>query len=157
MNRYVKRMLLKVAEKEGRNWIDEYLADPEKTMKTIDKEAPSAGFENLPTVSVQCGEAIFVEFLGEPEPKQTKDGKDIAYAKVKILAATPNGWDSENKQQINLNENTIASINLKRHANLFRGATALAPLTGKKLMIANMKDKVKTKKGSACDYRFVAL
>lgn len=156
MNIHVKRLLMKAAAKE-RNWMDEYQADPEKTMQTIDKTVPSTGFESHPLVSVQQGEAIFVEFKQEARLGKNKENKETAYADVIILAPTPNGWDSGEKRQINLNEGDVASINLKRHANLWRGAEAHAPLAGKRFMIANMQDKVKTKRGYACDYRFVVL
>lgn len=147
-------LILRMVAKE-RSWLEEAMADPEKAMAELEKQ-PVPGYENLPTVSVQPRTLIFVKFLGEPEPKVTKTGKNVAYASVELLAPTDQGWDPNAKERISLSKGEKCSINLKRHVGLWAAAQANAPLTEKSVCIANL-GKVKTKKGSACNYRWKEL
>jgi len=146
-----KATLLRKLEEEEPSWIEEWMADPDKALKEIKEEAP-AGFENLPLVSVQPKEVIFVEFLTDPVEKIGKDGREKAFANVEMLKGH-RGWNSQAKAEITLKTSEKAAINLKRHVVLWSNAQANMPLKGRRFAIGNL-GKVKTKLGSACDYRW---
>ena len=117
---------------------------------------PISGFENIPSVSVQDNDLIKVEFLGEPEQRITKDGKEVAYAIVKMLAPHV-GFDREKREEVNLKAGDKASINLKRHKILWMQTEKHVPLTGKTLIIG-VVGEIPTKRGKpAKDYRFKEL
>lgn len=147
-----KRYWFRRLAKEEKPWsVDEAMEDPEQLMEEMETESP--GFGNEPSVSVQTGEIIFVKFTGEPAEKIRKDGKEIAYAELELLK-DHEGWDGQTKKPVKVKKGAKAAMNLKRHAGLWRLMNERRPLTGRIFAIANMKQKIKTKKGTfACDYR----
>lgn len=136
-----------------------------KTTKTVVKDIfeelqelkeetePASGFENIPSVSVGDNDLIKVEFLSEPEQRTTKDGKEVAYAVVKMLAPHV-GFNRDKREEIELKKDDKAAINLKRHSTLWRQAERHKPLTGKKFIIG-IVGTLPTKRGQpAKDYRW---
>ena len=148
----MKIKTVKALKKETKH-VTDVTAEWEELKETTQ---PISGFENIPSVSVQDNDLIKVEFLGEPEQRKTKDGKEVAYAIVKMLAPHV-GFDREKREEVNLKAGDKASINLKRHKILWMQTEKHVPLTGKKLIIG-VVGEIPTKRGKpAKDYRFKEL
>ena len=134
--------------------LDDLMADAEATLK----DEPAAGMQaGLPSVSVGSIEnpkdilAVKFETDAVVEESKKEPGKFYAWAEVEMLYAHE-GWNSQDKEACDLQKGDHARINLCRHANLRNWFEKNKPLKGRSFIIGTL-GRVKTKKGSAFDYR----
>jgi len=110
--------------------------------KTLDvmRSQPRATYEKLPSLSVQAEVAVAVKFLGEVREK-SKDGKNFAFVNVELIEPAVL-WEKE-KANYEAPKGTKATMNIKRHADLYRSVMRLTndgkvPLQGQEVVIANL-------------------
>ena len=135
--------------------------------KTLDvmRSQPRQAYEKLPSLSVQPEVAIAVRFLGEPREK-SKDDQDFAFVNVELIEPAKL-WEKE-RGQYDAPAGTKATMNLKRHADLYRSVMRLTndgktPLNGQEVVIANVgkrtfkTDKAPRGKATGFEYRVMLL
>lgn len=148
------------ALKKSTKPVSGFTAEQEEiTTKELEKGTRAIMGENLPAVKVADDDLIKVEFLGEPQPKPTRFGTDVAYAVVKMLQAHV-GFikdQSGNDEEVNLKVGDKAGLNVYRHKALRLQAESHAPLTGKKFIIGIVGELPSKKGKPAKDYRWMPI
>ena len=140
--------------------LEQMMNDP---MAILEKEPPMGIGEGLPNISVgseeQPKDVISIKFLeSAPELKTStkpdRNGRFKNYAWINVEVLHPHeGYDCKAKQSVKLKVGDKATINLKRHANLWSWAKGVGDLKNRSFIIGTM-GIVKTSKGNkAFDYR----
>lgn len=133
--------------------------DNAATLDVIRKQ-PVQTYEKLPNLSVQPEVAVAVKFMNEPRDK-TKDEQDFAFVKVELIEPAI-VWTKENGQ-FEAPKGTKTTMNLKRHAGLYRAAMRISELkptglTDKEVVIANLGKRTfktpKAPRGTATGYEY---
>jgi len=133
-----------------------------KSAETLDvmRKQPAITYEKLPNLSVQPEVAVAVKFLGEPREKKKED-QEFAFVKVELVEPAI-VWEKE-KGQYEAPKGTKATMNLKRHASLYRNVMRLTkdgaePLKDKEVVIANLGKRTfetpKAPRGKATGYEY---
>lgn len=128
----------------------------------IAKKEPAIKYKKLPALSVQADVAVAVKCISEPR-ETTKQGKDYAWLDVELIE--PAIVYTKEEGEFEAVKGTEASMNLKRHAGLFRNFKRMfpegKPCVGVEIVIANLgKRKFETEEYgwvSGYDYRIMKL
>lgn len=134
--------------------LEDMMSDP---TATLSDEAPAGMSGGLPSVSVgsieEPKDIAAVKILSEPviEESKKQPGKFYAWAEVQLLYPHT-GYDSQNQEVVDLEKGAKARMNFLRHANLKNWLEKNKPIKDRSFIIGTL-GRVKTKKGSAFDYR----
>jgi hypothetical protein len=128
------------------------------------RKAPIVQYEKLPALSIQPDVAVAVKCVAEVR-ETTSQGKDYAWLDVELIE--PALVYTKTEGEYSAPKGTKASMNLKRHAGLYRNFKRLFP-EGKspvdvEIVIANLgkrtfkTDKTASGKATGFDYRIMLL
>jgi hypothetical protein len=119
--------------------------------------------EKLPSMSVAPKIAVAVKCLGEPRLK-TKDNRNYAWMDMELIEpATVSEKVGEEYQDRTAPAGTKVSMDMKRHAGLWRQFEKFLPANEKELVIVNLgkrtfkTDKAPSGKATGYDYRVLTL
>lgn len=125
------------------------------------RKEPVVKYKKLPSLSVQPNVAVAVKCTSEPRETTGTDNQLYAFMDVELIEPAVL-YDKANQEEFKAPKGTKASINLKRHAALWRIVSKnFMPTTGKELVIANLGKRNFTtkdgKKASGYDYRVMTV
>jgi len=117
-------------------------------------------YPKYPNLSVQANTSVVIKCLDEPREVEGEKG-DYAFLEAELLEEAE-VWSKE-KANFTADKGTKVTMNMKRHASLWRQFKRLLPCTGKEVVIANLgkrtfkTDKAPKGKATGYDYRVVLL
>jgi len=132
----------------------------------VARKEPAVVYEKLPSLSVQADGAVAIKCLDEPRLKTMPDGKELAFVNMELLEPASVYERKEGEKEGTEHEapkGTKVTMNLKRHASLWRNFQKFLPSTNKELVIINVGKRTfktpKAPKGKATgyDYRIYTL
>ena len=133
--------------RSAKSWLD----DPE-VLDTMEGETtPRAGLEDRPSVSVEPKKVVCLEFTDEPREVK-KGSKEFAWVNAVLLEPAV-CWFKKEDEEKEMPAGTKVAMNVARHVTQRRCLKSFEPLKGKKIAIANLGRRIKTKQGKAFDYR----
>ena len=132
----------------------------------VARKEPAVIYEKYPSLSVDADAAVAVKCLDEPRLKTSKDGRELAFVNMELVEPAT-VWERKEGEKEGApheaSKGTKVTMNLKRHASLWRAFQKFLPSTNKELVIINLgkrtfkTDKAPRGKATGYDYRIYSL